>query len=73
MFLIFTTILLYHIYLELSSIFRPNGDGYPVEIHHYYKIMANAMKHLYFSVSNLSAKADDFAGNQKCLDIIKML
>jgi hypothetical protein len=59
--------------IELLSVFRPNGDDYPVEIHHYYRIMANAMKHLYFSVSNLSAKADDFTGNKKYLDIIKML
>lgn len=59
--------------IELLSIFRPNGDDYPIEVHYYYKIMANAMKHLYFSVSNFSAKSDDFMNNDKALNVIKML
>jgi hypothetical protein len=59
--------------IELSSIFRPNSDSYPVEVHHYYRIMANVMKHLYLSISNFSAKSDDFINNKRHLDIIKML
>jgi hypothetical protein len=59
--------------IELSSIFKTGQTIYPTEIHHYYRIMANAMGHLYFSVSNLSGKAIDFTNNKKALDIIKML
>lgn len=59
--------------IELVSLFRPNGKNYPVEIHHYYIILANMMKHLYFSVSNLSEKSDGIMNNKKALEIIKML
>jgi hypothetical protein len=59
--------------IELSSIFRPNGNEYPVEIHHYYSIMASVMDHLYFSISNLSGKHEGFLNNEKALSIIKMI
>jgi capsular polysaccharide biosynthesis protein len=59
--------------IELLSIFRPNGDNYPIETHHYYRIMANAMRHLYFSISNLTGKSNDFFSNKKALNIIQML
>jgi hypothetical protein len=59
--------------IELVSIFTTGSANYPIEIHHYYRIMANAMGHVYFSVSNLSGKAIDFENNKKALDIIKML
>jgi hypothetical protein len=60
--------------IELLSIFDvPSSEEYPIEIHNFYRIMANAMGHLYFSVSNLSGKALDFKRNKKALDIIKAL
>jgi hypothetical protein len=59
--------------IELVSVFRPNGSNYPTEIHHYYIVMANIMKHLYFSISNLSEKASSILSNKKALEIIKML
>ena len=57
--------------IELLSVFDSEKDM--IEIHHFYRIMATAMRHLYFSVSNLSGKSDDFINNKKYLDIIKML
>jgi hypothetical protein len=59
--------------IELLSIFEPNGADCPVEIHHYYKIMANVMRHLYLSISNLSGESEDFVNNKNALDVIKML
>jgi hypothetical protein len=59
--------------IELSSLFKPDPTQYPFEYHHYYRMMANAMEHLYFSVSNLLGKEIDFINNKKALDIIKML
>jgi hypothetical protein len=60
--------------IELLSIFDvPTNEEYPIEIHNFYRIMANVMGHLYFSVSNLSGKALDFEKNKKALDIIKAL
>jgi hypothetical protein len=60
--------------IELLSVFGvSSNEKYPIEIHNFYRIMANIMKHLYFSVSNLSGKADDFTRNKKYLDIIKAL
>jgi hypothetical protein len=60
--------------IELLSIFGISSDEkYPIEIHNFYRIMANVMGHLYFSVSNLSGKASNFEENKKALDIIKAL
>jgi hypothetical protein len=59
--------------IELSSFFGAGQYSYPLEFHHFYRIMANTRGLLYFSVSNLSAKAIDILNNQKALDIIKML
>jgi hypothetical protein len=60
--------------IELLSIFGvPSNKEYPIEIHNFYRIMANVMGHLYFSVSNLSGKAIDFEKNKKALDMIKAL
>jgi hypothetical protein len=57
--------------IELLSVFK--GEEDIAEIHHFYRIMANAMRHLYFSVSNLSGKAEDFENNKKALKTIEML
>jgi hypothetical protein len=60
--------------IELLSIFGVSSDEkYPIEIHNFYRIMANIMGHLYFSVSNLSGKALAFEKNKKALDVIKAL
>jgi hypothetical protein len=61
--------------IELSSVFKPNTNPnqYPFEYHHYYRMMANAMDHLYFSISNLLEKEAEFINNKKALDMIKML
>ena len=60
--------------IELLSIFSvPSNTDYPVETHNFYRIMANVMGHLYFSVSNLSGKALAFEKNKKALDVIKAL
>jgi hypothetical protein len=59
--------------IELMSIFRIGSNDCSIEIHHYYRIIANATGHVYFSISNLSGKAIDFKNNKKALDIIKML
>jgi hypothetical protein len=59
--------------IELSSLFKPDPSQYPFEYHHYYRMMANAMQHLYFSISNLSEKEVDFINNKKALDILKLL
>jgi hypothetical protein len=59
--------------IELSSPLKPDPNNYPFEYHHYYRMMANAMEHLYFSISNLSEKEIDFIKNKKALAMIKML
>jgi hypothetical protein len=60
--------------IELLSIFSVSSNQeYPIEIHNFYRIMANIRNHLYFSVSNLSGKAMDFEKNKKALDMIKAL
>jgi hypothetical protein len=61
------------IMIELSSPLKPDPNNYPFEYHHYYRMMANAMEHLYFSISNLSEKEIDFIKNKKALEIIRML
>jgi hypothetical protein len=61
------------IMIELSSPLKPDPNNYPFEYHHYYRMMANAMEHLYFSISNLSEKEIDFIKNKKALAMIKML
>ena len=61
------------IMIELSSFFKPDPNNHPFEYHHYYRMMANAMEHLYFSISILLEKEIDFINNKKALSIIKML
>jgi hypothetical protein len=59
--------------IELTSFFEPLADSYPKEFHHYYRMIASSMGHLYFAVSNLSAKYVNIINNKKALEIIKML
>jgi hypothetical protein len=60
--------------IELLSIFNVSSNKeYPTEIHNFYRIIANVVGHLHFSVSNLSGKALDFEKNKKALDMIKAL
>jgi hypothetical protein len=59
--------------VEISSFFDINDNGVDVEIHHFYKIMADAKNHLYFSISNLLRKEKNILNNKKALDILRLL
>ena len=59
--------------IELSSLFDINDDGTNVEIHHFYKILAAAKDHLYFSIPNLLGKSEKIINNKKALDILELL
>lgn len=59
--------------VEISSFFDINDNGVDVEIHHFYKVMADAKDHLYFSIPNLSGKSEKILANKKVLDIIGLL
>lgn len=59
--------------VELSSFFDINDNGVDVEIHHFYKVMADAKDHLYFSISNLLGKSENIVNNKKALDILRMV
>jgi hypothetical protein len=59
--------------IEISSLFDIHDDGTDVEIHHFYKVMADAKDHLYFSIPNLSGKSEKVIANKKVLDILELL
>jgi hypothetical protein len=59
--------------IELSSFFDIHDSGTDVEIHHFYKVMADAKDHLYFSIPNLSGKSEKIITNKKVLDILGLL
>lgn len=59
--------------IEISGLFSAGDPEYPLEIHDFYRIMALYRGHLYFSVSNISKKIEDFVRSDKTIKLIEML
>ena len=59
--------------IELSSLFEISNPETPIEIHDFYRIASMYRGHLYFSVSNVSAKAKDLMSNHEAKKFIEML
>lgn len=61
--------------IELSSIlnFALSSDTMFSEVHEYYKMISLFKKHLYFSISNVSGRAEDFINNKYAIETIRKL
>jgi hypothetical protein len=61
--------------IELSTILNLSlgSDTIFSEVHEYYKMISLFKKHLYFSISNVSGKAEDFINNKDAIDMIRKI